>query len=245
MTTTLVPTRQALAERPRTTGSIYQEALGDDFDRLHPRMQERFGFSSRDGIAHIGRGVMHRIERHSRIAAPFLRLLARRNILFPDTGTDVEFSVANYAYVDSFGRETVTWHRTFGFPKRTRVFDATMIYNRRLGTIVDYLGTHQQIAADLHCWVDDDGGMNFTSTEQRLFGRWFSGRIPDWMTGAANVREWWDDTIEAYRIDVHVTNPLLGTIVRYQGTFNLEVCPILNADHIPAAARPQREEVRD
>ena len=36
--------------------SIYERALGTDFRRLHPKIQERFGFSSRDGVAAIGRG---------------------------------------------------------------------------------------------------------------------------------------------------------------------------------------------
>jgi hypothetical protein len=36
--------------------SIYRRALGDDFERLHPQIQRRFGFSSDDGVASIGRG---------------------------------------------------------------------------------------------------------------------------------------------------------------------------------------------
>ena len=34
--------------------SIYEEALGDKFKLLHPRIQERFGFSSKDQRASIG-----------------------------------------------------------------------------------------------------------------------------------------------------------------------------------------------
>jgi hypothetical protein len=41
--------------------SIYQRALGPDFERLHPRIQRRFGMSSADGIAQIGRGVMEEV----------------------------------------------------------------------------------------------------------------------------------------------------------------------------------------
>jgi Domain of unknown function (DUF4166) len=61
-----------------------------------------------------------------------------------------------YAYVDRFGRGTGTWVRRFHFPRRTRTFDATMIYSKRRDTIVDYVGTHQHLAVDLHCWVDDE-----------------------------------------------------------------------------------------
>src|ERR1700752_804240 len=50
-------------ERRRTMNSIYERALGSDFSRLHPKIQQRFGFSSVDGLACIGRGVMDRSER--------------------------------------------------------------------------------------------------------------------------------------------------------------------------------------
>ena len=49
--------------------SIYQRALGADFDKLHPQIQERFGFTSHDGLASIGTGVMDEIWR-GRLPAP-------------------------------------------------------------------------------------------------------------------------------------------------------------------------------
>jgi Domain of unknown function (DUF4166) len=41
--------------------SIYSRAPGADCYRLHPEIQRRFGFSSADGIASIGTGVMDEI----------------------------------------------------------------------------------------------------------------------------------------------------------------------------------------
>lgn len=41
--------------------SIYRLVLGDDFDRLHPMMQWRFGFSSIDQTCQIGTGVMDEV----------------------------------------------------------------------------------------------------------------------------------------------------------------------------------------
>lgn len=224
--------------------SLYEQALGDEFERLHPRMKQRFGFSSEDRVAHVGRGVMHKIERPSRIAKPVLALCTLRNLLFPERGTNVPFTIANCAYVDSFGRETMTWYRTFRFPRRTRVFEATMVLDHERKTIVDYLGTHQHVAADLHASVDDDGGMNFTGGEQRYYTTLFGFRIPRWLVGNANVREWWDDNDGCYRIDVHVTNRLLGTILRYQGSFDLEIVPIVDEHDIPTQVRPVHEERR-
>ena len=53
--------------------SIYQQALSpDDFRRLHPEIRRRFGFSSADRVAAIGRGVMEEIWRGAFYTLPFL-----------------------------------------------------------------------------------------------------------------------------------------------------------------------------
>ncbi len=149
--------------------SIYRQALGADFDRLHPRMQWRFGLSSIDETCQIGTGVMDDVWRGPWWTLPFLLLGSTRRVLFPSRGKRVPFTIANYAYIDHFGRETVTWERRFHFPRRTRAFNATMIFSKRRDTIVDYLGTHQHLAVDLGCWVDDEGAMCIVSDEQRFY----------------------------------------------------------------------------
>lgn len=88
--------------------SIYRQALGDSFNLLHPQIQRRFGFSSADGIAAIGRGVMEELWHGAAYTLPFLYLGAWRSIMFPEQGRNVPFTIQNYAYVDELGRETVT-----------------------------------------------------------------------------------------------------------------------------------------
>ncbi len=51
--------------------SIYTEALGSDFGRLHPQIQRRFGFGSVDRTAAIGRGVMERLWHGPSVHAAF------------------------------------------------------------------------------------------------------------------------------------------------------------------------------
>ena len=152
--------------------SIYQRALGSDFEKLHPKIQERFGFNSEDRIASIGSGVMDEIWRGRFYTVPFLYLGTWRRIMFPEYGEDIPFTIENYAYRDSFGRETVTWVRTFESRKRRR-FDAYMIYSESRGCIVDYLGSHQHLAVDLDVSVDERGGMCIRSGAQRFY----EGRI--------------------------------------------------------------------
>src|SRR5437588_12027043 len=89
--------------------SIYEQALGAKFKLLHPRIQERFGFSSKDLRGSIGKGVMEKVWRGKFFTLPFLYVGSWRRIMFPVYGSNIPFTVMNYSYLDSFGRETVTW----------------------------------------------------------------------------------------------------------------------------------------
>lgn len=148
-----------------TTGAgIFERALGADFARLHPQLQRRFGVGVDAGYGCIGRGVMTEVRRGPWWTLPFLLIGTFRNILFPERGQDVPFRIDNHAYVDDFGRETVTFVRTMDVrPGRRRRFDATMIYSEARRRVVDYLGTHQHLAVDLDLAVTDDGGLLLTS----------------------------------------------------------------------------------
>lgn len=206
---------------PAAPASIFRNALGSEFDRLHPQLQRRFGFSSQDRIACIGTGRMDRVWHGSPLVTPLLRLGSSCNILFPERGRDVAFSIANYAYLDGFGRETVTFVRTFQFT-RPRRFDATMIASDRPGTVIDYLGTRQQLAVDLDFRVSPVGGLVITSGDQRVSALPGSPRCPAALTGRATVHEWFDDEADRFRISVRVTNPVVGPVIGYEGSFTAE-----------------------
>ena len=223
--------------------SIYRRALGDAFEKLHPRMQDRFGISSADRVAQIGQGIMSDVWHGPWFTLPFLALGSWRRIMFPSRGTDVPFTIENYAYVDSFGRETVSWIRTFDFPNRARRFDAYMIWSEERNCIVDYLGSHQHLAVDIHVAVDPDTrGLRLRSGEQRLYERRIGFGFPMWLSGYANVHEWFDEETQRFRITVEVTNPQWGALFGYRGSFLVEHCP---APEVPPSMKPHREERRD
>lgn len=224
--------------------SIFQKALGQDFHRLHPEVQRRFGFSSEDNIAQVGTGVMERVWRGRFYTIPFLKLGTWRNIMFPEHGHDLPFTVHNYAYVDAFVRETVTWVRMFQMPGHQRRFDATMIYSDERQRIVDYLGTHQHLAVDLHLSVDKNGGLSLRSGEQRFY-EWRRGvRFPLFFSGVANVCEWYEADEERFRIRVEVTNPFWGQLFGYEGWFTIEESEC-RPGQVPAELLPRREERRE
>lgn len=223
--------------------SIYQQALGGAFDRLHPRLQERFSFSSEDGVASIATGVMDELWHGRFYTLPFLYVGAWRRIMFPDQGVDVPFTLANYAYRDSFGRETLTWNRTFGTPKPRR-FDEYMIYSKRRGCVVIYCGTHQHLAVDMHLSVDEQGGLHLRSGEQRFYERAIAFRFPLFFSGIADVHERFDEAIGRFRVDVRVTNRFWGPLFGYHGTYDARCVPVRPND-MPADIRPYREQQRE
>lgn len=224
--------------------SIYQRALGDDFDRLHPEIQARFAVSSHRGYASIGVGVMDEIWRARGFTRPFLAFGAWRNIMFPETGCDIPFQIENWPYVDSHGRETVTFVRTFELPHGRRRFDATMIYSELRGGVVDYLGTHQHLAADVELSVDDAGGLRLRTGAQRFYERWVGFSFPMALSGTGDVHEWYDERAGRHRIEVVVSNPVAGRLFGYRGSFIAVQRPI-PPEGVPPSVKPKREERRE
>ena len=223
--------------------SIYQRALGSDFERLHPQIQRRFGFSSEDGVASIGRGVMDEVWRGRFYTVPFLYIGTWRRIMFPETGRNIPFTIENYAFIDDFGRETVTWLRTFE-STRTRRFDAYMVYSESRGGIVDYLGSHEHLAVDIELSVDEEGGLRLRSGAQRFYEGALEFPFPMLFSGIADVREWFDEDIGRFRISVDVTNRVWGRLFGYQGAFDVEWRPI-DEGGVPPRVLPMRQERRD
>lgn len=222
--------------------SVFQRALGADFDRLHPRLRRRFGVDGRTDLGCVGTGMMDRVWRGAAFTAPFLRLGTLRHVLFPETGTGVPFTIENYAYTDSYRRPTLTFVRTFEVAAhRRRRFDATMVWSPRRGVLVDYLGTHQHLAVDLHLDVDAAGALTIRSGAQRFRG---GLPCPPALSGEAHLREWYDDRTGRFHIEVRVTNRRFGPLFGYTGSFTVDYVPPDGAP-VPAAVRPLRENPRD
>lgn len=219
--------------------SIFQTAMGADFHRLHPTLQRRFGVGLDSGEACVGTGVMTRIRRGPWWTVPFLQIGRLRNILVPDVGADVPFTVENFPYRDPLGRETVTFVREYDIRGRRRRFDATMILAR--GRIVDYLGTHQHLAVDLDLAVEDDGSLVLTSDAQRFYEGPLAFRFPMLFSGRARLRERFDDGDGLFHVDLEVHNRRFGFLFGYRGSFTCEWMPATDA---PARLKPRRHEGR-
>jgi hypothetical protein len=220
--------------------SIFEHALGADFARLHPAMQRRFGVGLDAGYGCVGTGVMKSIRRGPWWTVPFLKLGEFRNILIPDMGQDVPFTVENFPYRDPFGRETVTFVRSYSVRPTPSRFDATMILSR--GRIVDYLGTHQHLAVDLDLEVDAEGALLLRSDAQRFYAGPLAFAFPMLFSGRAELRETFDEDAGVYRISMEVHNRVFGFLFGYDGEFT---CEFPEANDAPSRLKPVRHERRD
>jgi len=219
--------------------SLFRAAMGADFDKLHPQLQRRFDVGLDTGTACVGRGTMSEIRRGPWWTVPFLQIGRLRNILIPDVGTDVPFTIANYPYRDPHGRETVTFVREYRMGGRQRRFDATMVAGR--GGIVDYLGTHQHLAVDLDVRAESDGSLVLRSGAQRFHEGPLSFRFPMIFSGSATLRERYDESDGRFHVDLRVENTRLGFLFGYRGSFTCEWIP---ASDSPESYKPRRHERR-
>ncbi|HET6861083.1 MAG TPA: DUF4166 domain-containing protein [Streptomyces sp.] len=224
--------------------SIFRTVMGAEFDRLHPQIQRRFSVGLASGEGCTGRGTMDRIWHGPSFVKPFLALGGSRNILVPRAGRDIPFTIENVPYTDSYGRETVTFVRTFAFPGgRPRRFDATMVHSPERGCVVDYLGTHQHLASDLHFSADAAGALVVRSGEHRFREGPLDLRVPGLISGDATVREAFDERTGRFTVQVRVANRRFGPLFGYEGSFTAEFFDVRRRGLRPGL-RPVREEAR-
>ncbi|GGW19009.1 hypothetical protein GCM10018980_72560 [Streptomyces capoamus] len=223
--------------------SIFETAMGPGFHRLHPALRRRFSVGLAGGEACTGRGVMDRIWHGPAFVRPFLALGATRNILVPRAGRNIPFVIENVPYADTFGRETVSFVRTFDLPGRARRFDAQMVLDPRGDRVLDYLGTHQHLASELHFHAEPDGSLLIRSGEHRFREGPVDVRVPELVGATAEVRESYDDAAGRFRIRVRVVNRWFGPLFGYEGSFTASYTDVRGRS-VRAGLRPVREEAR-
>ncbi|POX62469.1 DUF4166 domain-containing protein [Streptomyces sp. Ru62] len=223
--------------------SIFQTAMGPAFQRLHPALRRRFSVGLAGGEAYTGRGVMDRIWHGPAFVKPFLALGATRNILVPRAGRNVPFLIENVPYRDTFGRETVSFVRTFQLPGRARRFDAQMVLGPGGDRVLDYLGTHQHLATDLHFHAEPDGSLLIRSGAHRFREGPVDVRVPELIGATAEVRESYDETAGRFRVRVRGVNRWFGPLFGYEGSFTASYTDV-RAHGVRPGLRPVREEAR-
>ncbi|MGA9869550.1 MAG: DUF4166 domain-containing protein, partial [Rhodococcus sp. (in: high G+C Gram-positive bacteria)] len=186
--------------------SIVRTILGSAFDDLHPKVQWRFGLSSEDQRCQEGVGVMEEMTHSALVPPPILWLGGRRGLFPARKANDVPFTVANYAYVDAIGRETLSFVRRFSFVGKPQGMNSVMATPARSPAdhALDYLGIHSDMVVHTRCKVDAEGGLILESGAPRVRGV----KIPQLASALTTAREWWDDEEQRHRIQIDVTSPV-------------------------------------
>ncbi|MGB2948559.1 MAG: DUF4166 domain-containing protein [Rhodococcus sp. (in: high G+C Gram-positive bacteria)] len=227
----------------RAMTSVVRAALGPAFEDLHPKVQWRFGLSSADSACQLGVGVMEEMTHSALVPPPVLWLGGSRGLFPAGKAADVPFTVANYAYVDDIGRETLSFVRRFSFVGKAQGMNSVMVTPARTSgrsapasdVALDYLGYHSDMVVQTRCSVESDGALLLESGPPRVLGV----RIPQIASALTTAREWWDEEQQRHRIRIDVTSPILGTLFHYHGWFTAEERPCGPSD-MPEGAKPTK-----
>ena len=193
-----------------TSESVYQQVLQGEWADLDPRLRTYFGPTSPGSIG-VGRGTYDTAGSRIRLLRPVFAVTARSQILFPEVGSDVPFTVVNAPQPDG----TLTASRTFAFPHRMRVMrDTLRVIDGRL---VERIGKGGLLEMTLDVLVDR-GGMRLVSRGMSL--RLGSLTVPLPPFAQVTVEERADG--DRQYVDVRVRSRLVGEIFRYAGTFTYE-----------------------
>jgi len=214
----------------RVTG-VYEYALGDETDDLHPKVRDRYALGPEDEYATIGRGKMD-ITRGT-LALPVVSVMPFWNLLFPESGTDVPFSVTTVGFRDPM-YEALTTRREFEFDGGIRRFDSLTVWDADRERLFDFLGTGGHVVSELHPRVEDgalvvEGGKQWTS----VGGRYLP--MPGPLAVDVTVRDRYDETDERFHVTATVESALAGHVLGYQGSFTHEQRAI---ETVPPDLRP-------
>jgi hypothetical protein len=200
--------------------TIYEELLGEDFQRLHPNLQARYALPI--GKPFHGVGTMSKIETGATWLKPFLKLATRWQFLFPENGKDVPFTIKNTCRSLPTGEAEIYWERTFYFEEVTRYFNAFMTIETKRSVVKDYLGEPSLFYSDLKFTVTPEGRLHISSGSQRIIVGNLEIPIPRLLEGVVIVEEGYDDAREVFTIQVDIKNRIVGRVMAYEGEFKAQ-----------------------
>jgi hypothetical protein len=232
---------------------IYQLALGDEFSRLTPELQEYFSLAAGSGSYGIGEGVFDVVGCRQKWLRPLLALTGSEEAFFPEYGEGVPFRIENHAHLDPFGRPALTARREIYFPSGTRLFHDTTSAVRtgsdhRNAHLVDHVGRYRRLVTDLDVSVTAEGRLRGVSKASRLFLGPLRVPLPNALDARAYAEQWWDSAERKHRIQVKVIQPQIGLVLVYAGRFDYRLAPYLPGaapgTSLPRYAEPDRWEER-
>ena len=196
---------------------LFERALGDEWNSLHPALRERYSLTSTDDRSLLGSG---RIDLSRNVLAyPILWAGTAEDFLFPEAGFDIPFTIRTDAFEDTEGYEALTFRREFDTEPR-RTFVDTFRWNPERECVTNLFGREGRVVADLYPTVED-GALRLEVGDQWVRA-WDYHPLPEPLWVDAVTRDWYDEGAERHRIGATITNPLVGHVFGYTGVFDLE-----------------------
>ncbi|WP_018134189.1 DUF4166 domain-containing protein [Acaricomes phytoseiuli] len=237
----MAQSESGIAEAP---GAVYALALGADFARLQPELQEYFSLSPDAGLRGIGTGTFRLAGCPRPLLRPVFRCLAdvfQADLFFPEYAQDVPFVVENRAHLDAEGHSALTQLRKLRFGGSSQNSEDGAVTRRFLdttvwsdGALADFLGRGALLQTRLVPWVDAEGRLRAVSDRLRLA---LPLRLPNHRRaflplpgqGKAYALQWWDSEAAEHRIQVKVLHPWFGVLFLYAGSFSYWKEPVSDA----------------
>ncbi|MFC4222912.1 DUF4166 domain-containing protein [Lysinibacter cavernae] len=203
------------ANQPR---SAYATALGTDLERLRPQLRRYFAGPQVPGEVGYGKGRFEYAGSRFSWLSWLTRPVVGKHLFLSQSGTDVPFTVLNRPAKAPDGGPTLEATRDFQFPKTTdRFVDVVSAAGNH--TVLDRLGQSRRVEALLLLSVDDRGDLRMSSLTTALRLGALRIPLPRWLGVQVEGFDGWDEETERHTVYVTGTNPLLGTLIEYRGSF--------------------------
>ena len=198
--------------------AIYPTLLGEQFKKLHPKLQQRYTLPLDQPFCAYG--VMHTIQTGTKLLQPFYHLATKSRFLFPESGQHIPFQITNSSYMNDKGEMEVYWERIFYFPNATRHFNAKMTIDTKNQIVKDYLGDPSFFYSDLRFDVTSTGHLLIRSGKQKFVFGALEVPLPSILEGRVIVEEGYDDENGVFTIHVSIYNDIFGRMMMYAGEFS-------------------------
>jgi len=193
---------------------VIAQALGKEWDKLHPLVRRHYGIPPGTVSHVIMKGEMREVY-YSRRAAPLIHIARVFGALVAKRATAIPVMVINSS---RHGDTAMHWHRTFRYPDGTeRTFESRMVYAGG-NEIIEYVrfGLGIRMAMSVK-----DGALLFESRGLH-WGRPHAGLpIPDMLLlGRSHIIER-AISDEQFEVEFDTRHPLYGKNFGYNGTFRI------------------------
>lgn len=199
--------------------SVFLQALGVESERLHPNVLRYVTGPVDAGVVGVGRGVFDvagsRLGRLNLLARP----VVGSELLVTAHERTVPFVVRNTPVPGAGPSGELCAIRTFEFRGGPQSFVDVLRPGAEPGTLQNVLGKAGRVELELKCGVTDRGFLNLKSRRAWLRIAGLRIPLPGLLSVQADVIDGYDDATERHTIHATVTNPIMGTVLEYRGSF--------------------------